>query len=87
MEREPMKDIVAVLFGIVAAATLIYGVSFLYFMRSHTRVGLRGPAGHALTSVYLAVPDKSFNRALAAFYGPLIERFGGGANTIEWEQP
>jgi hypothetical protein len=85
IERKPLTDIVTKLLGFAAIAALLYGISFVYFIRSRSRVGLRGPVGHAVTTGYLAVPDTPINRALAVLYRPLLTHFGKTTDAIEWE--
>ena len=74
------------LFKIAAISLLIYGVSFVWFIRSHITDGLRGPFGHALTTTYLEVPDTPFNRVLNALYQPATRYFVGPIPT-DWEKP
>ena len=72
--------------GMGAVLVLIYGASFVYFIRSHVTTGLRGTFGHALTTTYIEVPDTQFNRVLAALYAPMTRYFVGPI-PIDWEKP
>jgi len=86
MNAKLLQAFVRRLLGIVAVATLIYGVSFMYFIRSHSTCGLRGPLGHRSTSIFLEVPDTPLNRVLSAIYAPATSCFFGRL-PIAWEKP
>ena len=86
MDAKSLKAFARRLLGIVAVATLIYGVSFMCFIRSHTICGLRGPLGHRSTSIFLEVPDTPLNRVLFAIYAPATSCFFGRL-PIAWEKP
>jgi len=70
----------------IACLLISYFLTFLWFERAHTTIGVLGPPGQGLTTVYLAIPDTSVNRALYAFYRP-FDRLLYPRGIIVWEKP
>jgi hypothetical protein len=82
MECTKLSSFALYSFVAVIGVSVLYGGTYMSFVHAHSRVGLIGPPGRAMTSGYLGLPDTRFNRALAMLYSPLLQN-----DTIEWEEP
>jgi len=69
VEKSVRSNFVQQVFAALVAFLLVYVLSFWFFYRSHTLMGI-GP-GATVTSEYWELKDTKFNRALMAFYSPL----------------
>jgi hypothetical protein len=77
------------IYSLAVAACLVIGyfLTFVWFVRTHERIGVRGEPGQGLTTVWVAMPDTKINRALVAFYSPCFRCLYKPPEQVEWERP
>jgi hypothetical protein len=73
--------------AVIACLVISYFLTFVWFVRTHERIGVRGELGQRLTTVWIAMPDTKINRALVVFYSPCFRYLYKPLEQVEWERP